>query len=352
MQTYRSSDTPPQTQAIWLFIDSQTVGGIESHVVNLAQALAKRRHPVCVVLWRAYQPDHPMLAQLNQHQVAWLVLDGSIRTLRRALNDYSPCVVHSHGYKASIVARLVRLFQPIRLVSSFHAGEACQGRLALYDFADRYSAWLSQQRIAVSQSIASRVAASCQVINNFVELPAARASLASVNRSPTIALVGRLTQVKGPDRFYDLAKALPQFDFAVYGEGDWFEQANLPPLANLVFHGRKSSMSNHWANIDLLCMPSRHEGLPLAALEAMARGIPVMATNVGALGQLIQHRVNGFLFEQFQRSQWRDCLLEWQHSTQLQHALSARARLTVAQHYSAEAVLPQFEALYRQLRQS
>ncbi|MEE1675847.1 glycosyltransferase family 4 protein [Agarivorans aestuarii] len=349
MRAYQHSTQLPPAQAVWLFIDSQTVGGIESHVANLALALHQRGHNITVVFWRAYACPHPMLEQLNSAAVPWLILDGSVGSLLHACNDFSPKLVHSHGYKASLIARLLRCIKPTKLVSSFHAGEVSQGRLACYDWLDRYTACLSQARIAISQDIAKRVAASSIIVNNFVQVPKAASSSLVNKRRLRIGFVGRLTKVKGPDRFYQLSKAMPELDFVVFGEGTLQPNEEYKNLSNLSLRGKQNSMDNCWQEMDLLCMPSRNEGLPLAALEAMSRGIPVIANNVGALSELIQHQQNGFLLKGVNIEQWQRTIKSWQSNPHLQQGLAEQARKTIQERYSPEAVIPQFEQVYEQL---
>ncbi|WP_411991148.1 glycosyltransferase family 4 protein [Agarivorans sp. DSG3-1] len=346
MQAYITSITKPRQDAVWLFIDSQTVGGIESHVANLAIALHQRGHKVSVVFWRDYAQTHPMLQQLNQQKVPWLILDGSVGSLLHAVNDLLPSVIHSHGYKAGLISRMLRLIKPIKLVSSFHAGEVSKGRLAWYDCIDRYSAGLSHVRIAISEDIANRLAASSEIINNFVEVPNQVPAIDSQDK-PTIGFVGRLTHVKGPDRFYQLAKALPQFNFVVFGEGELKPSKSYALLENLQCRGKQNCMDACWQEIDLLCMPSRNEGLPLAALEAMGRGIPVIASDVGALPTLISDHKNGFLLAGFDLQQWISSIVEWSENAALRQCVAIQASKTVEQHYSAQAVLPQFENIYQ-----
>ncbi|WP_406608864.1 glycosyltransferase family 4 protein [Agarivorans sp. JK6] len=351
MQAYHHGEIVPQAHSVWLFIDSQTVGGIESHVLNLALALHQRGHAVCVVFWKAYIKPHPMLSQLEQAQVPWLILDGAIASLLHAVNNFSPRLVHSHGYKASLVGRVLRCIKPIKLVSSYHAGEISQGRLACYDWLDRYTACLSQARIAISRDIAKRVAASSKIVNNFVQVPPFVSTLKSrrYKRRLTIGFVGRLTEVKGPDRFYQLAKAMPELNFVVFGEGALLPSDDYKNLSNLRLRGKQNSMDSCWQELDLLCMPSRNEGLPLAALEAMSRGIPVIASNVGALSELIKHQQNGFILESFEVEPWCKVIKRWQQNADFQYQLAKQARQTIIERYSPEAIIPQFEKVYSQL---
>ena len=75
-------------------------------------------------------------------------------------------------------------------------------------------------------------------------------------------------------------------------------RAQLDGCSNAVeFHGFATDVSLVWDSLGLLIISSHAEGLPMVALEALAAGIPVAASRVGALPELIQHGENGWLFE-------------------------------------------------------
>ena len=83
----------------------------------------------------------------------------------------------------------------------------------------------------------------------------------------------------------------------------------------------------------------------MAALEAMARGIPVIATNVGNLPQLIEHQTNGYIAQS--ETQLQTCLIEWLGlSSQEKYVMSQKARNTIIEQYSPQAVIPQILACY------
>lgn len=97
-------------------------------------------------------------------------------------------------------------------------------------------------------------------------------------------------------------------------------------------------MVGHWGELDLLIMSSRHEGLPLAALEAMAHGIPVAAFAVGGLTDLIRHGHDGFLAPANDLAALAGCLETWtRFSPQQKTAMRAAARRKIEQSYSLES---------------
>ena len=95
---------------IWLFLDSSSVGGIETHVMQLASGLATMGIQTRLVLYKAY-PDSPipqLFKQLeernNGNALGTLILDGKPGDLYQALGRYRPpALIHTHGYKAGII---------------------------------------------------------------------------------------------------------------------------------------------------------------------------------------------------------------------------------------------------------
>lgn len=329
---------------IALFIDTRAVGGIESHVLNLAVSLKRQGLSPRVLLWSDYQGGaHPMVRALIENQVSVVDLAGSLQALRQQLCDVS--LVHTHGYKASLLTRLTNLSVGTPHVTTFHAGERCRGRLALYDWADRFSARMSQGRIAVSQAIADRVAAGCRVINNFVNPSQQPAPVAS--QAKRVAFVGRLVEAKAPQRVVELARAMPELDFMIFGDGPLRAEIEQSRPSNLSLMGEQD-MQVFWPQIDLLLMPSLREGLPMAALEAMSYGIPVCATPVGGLSHLVQDRHNGLSLQGEELEPWVEQLQWWARSDyQTRTKLAENARSTIVEQYSPCAVMPEVLSVYQ-----
>jgi glycosyltransferase involved in cell wall biosynthesis len=351
---------------VWLLIDSRLFGGIESHILELSSALNAYQFPVHVILLTRYDDGHLLAEKLKQFNLPFLILSEQYPTLSQAdalmtlIGQRRPSVIHSHGYKASLLAKYTKLRLKIRhkinqlvinrnlnihktwrQITTFHAGETPAGRVRLYDFIDRISAFLSNTNIAVSRKIQNKIIAPTRLFNNFVNTEQSTAS-----RGQQIAFVGRLSHEKAPDRLITIAKQLPQYHFDCYGDGPLMAWMKKNSPSNLSLHGHQSSMAGCWDNIGVLIICSRAEGLPMAALEAMSRSIPVIAMAVGELPTLIEHQHNGYLCQSEQAL--TQAIIDWFSLTPAtQHLLRAAARQTVEQHYSRQAVIPQFIALYQ-----
>ncbi|WP_202973146.1 glycosyltransferase family 4 protein [Psychromonas sp. psych-6C06] len=324
-----------ENNIIWLLLDSSKGGGIESHVMQLAEGLQQHGEQVEVVFLSNYG-KHPMHDALLKQGINSRTLDGSFSMLTRTLKNTRPRVVHTHGYKAGILGRLAAWMNSIACISTFHAGEIATGKLALYDWLDRISAGLADHRFAVSPQIASRLPAKTSLFKNFVN----NHNL-TTSQGNQIAFVGRVSAEKGPDHFAALATTFANTRLHLYGDGPELASLQAHCPSNLILHGQQDDMSKVWPKIGLLVMPSRYEGLPMAALEAMARGIPVVAFNVGAFDTLIEHQCNGWLVEPGNLSELAKYIHQWQQaSPQHKHFVQLACQQTIASQYCSDVAIP------------
>ena len=338
------SQTHNQKDEIWLLLDSRDVGGIETHILQLAQGLKQFQRSVRVIFLCKYEQPHPLTIALNNANISYRFLDGTLRDLLDYTRHHCPSVIHSHGYKAAIYSRLLRLSlltsqKKIRFINTFHAGEIGKGKLALYDIIDRWSARFSHHNFAVSGLISQRVPSQTTVLNNFID---------TTNLKPStgeqIAFVGRLSHEKAPDRFIELAKQHPNHFFHLYGSGP-MEQELIQQLPNnVVFHGHQDSMDTIWCDIGLLIICSRFEGLPMTTLEAMGRGIPVISTPVGNINKLIQPEMNGWIVEPEDLSTTLSRWFELSPINKVEIQLAAQR--TIEEQFSSETVVPMVLEVY------
>ncbi|WP_019614118.1 glycosyltransferase family 4 protein [Psychromonas ossibalaenae] len=331
-------------QTIWLLLDSSKAGGIESHVLQLAEGLHQHGQEIVVFFLTDYG-RHPMRDLLLKQGITTKTLDGSFITLYKRLRRERPSVLHTHGYKAGIFGRLSAWLTKIPVISTYHAGEISSGRLALYDYLDRLTSVFADHVYAVSPQIAQRLSKKAEVFNNFV-------NTAGINHSNggQTAFVGRVSIEKGPDHFMALARRFPVLDFHLYGDGPQLPQLQESSPANLHLHGQQDDMNAVWSQIALLVIPSRYEGLPMAALEAMARGIPVLAFQVGALDKLITSGSNGWLVEPENFADLSRHISLWNNiSEQKKTALQSVAKNTIADNFSSETAIPKLIAAYRKI---
>jgi glycosyltransferase involved in cell wall biosynthesis len=164
---------------------------------------------------------------------------------------------------------------------------------------------LAPRRVAVSRKVADAairvLGGECTIIANGVDLkrfrPSARhglrAALGLSPATPIIGCVGRLIPVKGQDQLLQALALLPANIHAVFaGKGEALESlktlAQCDSLRGRVhFIGQQEQLERIYPEFDVFCLPSRAEGLPRAAIEAQACGLPVVAFDVGGMAEAV-----------------------------------------------------------------
>ena len=330
-----------EREVIVILLDSSQIGGIESHVYHLARALKKRGYPVEIWFYKQYFKTHPLTPRLDVENIRYRYLVGSFRDLYRRIKQNPPRLLHTHGYKAGILGRIAARILNVAVVSTFHNGDPGEGIVRVYTWLDRLTSTFSEN-IAVSNEIAERFKKKPVQINNFINLPGQQ-----IKSDDHIAFVGRLSYEKGPDQFLQLAKHIPDQIFRIYGSGPMESLIKEQQVPNIEFMGQVSGMNDQWQYVDLLCITSRHEGLPMVALEAMANGIPVISFALGALPDLITQGVNGWIAPQGDIQEMSKLITLWFSLPEsVKGEIRRSCRQTIARSYSYKAVLPQILEVY------
>jgi glycosyltransferase involved in cell wall biosynthesis len=182
--------------------------------------------------------------------------------------------------------------------------------------------------------------------------------LLAVEGDPVALFVGRLSYQKGLDvlleswrRFLDRR---PGATLLVLGEGP--DEARLRRQAEALglsgsvdFRGLRKDVGPHYAAADLFVLPSRYEGLPNVMLEAMAAGLPVIASRVSGTEDAIEHGRNGLLVPPGERGPLLDALLELTGDPEMGERLGKEARKTVEGRYHINRVAEETLAFYGRL---
>lgn len=330
---------------IWHVIDSRGLGGAERHITTLACSTIHRGVEASAVLLSDHGRN-PWIDQLHDAGVQVQVLSGSWRDLYQHLRFSRPCLVHTHGYKAGIWGRPAARMCGIPVVSTFHSGERSTGRMALYELVDEWSSFLGSS-IAVSNAVAQRLPFRCHVVPSYVRaLEAGKRKQAPPER---VAFVGRLSPEKGADVFCELATRVDsRIGFDVYGDGPMRGELERKYFQRVRFHGAIVRMECVWPTVSLLIMPSQFEGLPLAALEAMAHGVAVLATPVGGLRSLVVDGQTGWFFDISRLDGAAEKINAWFATSDIaRDDMRRRCREFVARHYSEAEHFPRVAAVYR-----
>ena len=299
-------------------------------------------------------------------------LVGMTRRLRSALSRLRPDVVHSHGYKENIVALLAGVGTGSRHVKTLHGLDVDPlQRRTLAGFMGRLrvsgsvalGVVCSESFVAVSRDTAAHYpwAPRVTVIENGVDLERFRGFRR--RRDPddprlVVSFLGRLVPVKGLDvlieAFGRVASEHPDAVLQLLGEGPlrrqiegWVEARGLGARVSLP--GHCDDALARLADSDVFVLPSRHEGLPISLLESMALGVPVVASAVGGIPDVVTSGVDGLLVPADSAPSLAEALSRVLSSRELRTSLARAARATLEQRFSAKVMANQHAQLYRSL---
>ncbi|MDQ2833208.1 MAG: glycosyltransferase family 4 protein [Acidobacteriota bacterium] len=356
-------------------ISSGGMYGAEAVILNLSHALAEQRHSSMLgVFSNSAQPNlqlHQRALQegIESHLISCAgQIDLSVpEVIRQLANKTQADVVHAHGYKADVYVYLAMKKWPIPIVSTCHGWIEPNAIVRLYGALDRFLLRSYAGIVAVSEEVRQKLLRAgvnqdrVRLIQNGIDLKpyaAARRGIQNASegdRPLQVGFVGRLSQEKGPDLFLraaaEVLKEIPGTRFVVAGDGP--EKAALESLMESLkireqvsLLGRTEDMPSFYASLDILVSSSRQEGLPIALLEGMASGLPLVATAVGSVPEIVQRDRTGILVPaenvQALASGIKELL---QRPTLRQHCGSA-AKALIAESYSADRMAADYISLY------
>ncbi|NLI13109.1 glycosyltransferase [Pelotomaculum propionicicum] len=249
---------------------------------------------------------------------------GVVGKLARAIQEGNFDLVHTHGVRANLLGRLAaRQAGKKKVITTVHSllekdYPGVLSRLA-NSWAERSTRGLTDHFIAVSQGLKDRLIAggvpanivtviyngvSLEEIKPLTEPGDARKKLGFSPDTPLVGIVARLHEVKGHSYFLEAAcnilQQRPEIRFLIVGAGP--SRPALEKLAGdlgiteqVVFTGFMDDVYSLMADLDLLVISSLWEGFGLTAIEAMALGVPVVATEVGGLPEVVLHGETGLL---------------------------------------------------------
>ena len=273
-------------------------------------------------------------------------------------------VVHAHGVRAAWVATLACRRRSFPLIFTAHnqIEGSLPARLAVALISRRCT-----QVLAVSESVADSLAACGVARAKIVVVPngvpaayfragasraEARAGFSLPDTAFVVAAAARFSPEKGLDVLLQAARQRKAMTFLVAGDGPLFAalSRDLPPNVRLL--GQVDDVRPLLAAADVFAVPSRREGQGIAALEAMAAGIPVVASRVGGLAGMLADGDTALLIPPADPEALAAALNRLQGDSRLRQKLAESALALVEEQYSLQAMLDTLTEIYQAVGRS
>ena len=345
---------------IVILIDALITGGAERVAVDVACSLDRARFEPVVLVTRY---SGPLEGQLREHSVPVVVLDRrhgfAPRKLLRAVRlARSSDLIHAHKLQGSAWASLIARLAGRPMIAHEHIwfGDEGVSRRLLYRFVIGPTA---RRIVCVSDVVAESVVADgaprdrVLTIPNGVDLdapisrPEARRVLGLPDNGVVVGIVARLRPQKRHEALLEATAALKargiQFSVCILGDGP--RRAELEALSErlgvsdrVIFTGEHADAARLASAFDVAVMCSSAEGLPLSGLESMAAGVPLVATAVSALPQLLADGA-GVLVEPDDNLALADAIEKLLADPATARSIGETGRRRVRSHYSVESMM-------------
>jgi L-malate glycosyltransferase len=286
---------------------------------------------------------------------------------RRLIRSFKPEVLHAHfAVPGGALAWALSRLSGIPYVLTVHLGDVPGGVPEktrgwfrwIYPFTNRI--WRDANRIvAVSeftrQLALKKYSVKIQVIPNGVDLDAVQPNLVHLNEPPRIVFAGRFMAQKNPLQLVQTLSELKKLNWqcVMIGDGPLMQDVKRAVTAfnlddRFQFTGWIDPQDVlHWFDSsDILFMPSRSEGLPVVGVQALAKGLAIVASHVGGFVDLVDNNKNGYLIRQEDASEFSTSLLGLLSDSN--RLLSFRnASLEKARYFEINQVVQQYENLFQ-----
>ncbi|HEY3374399.1 MAG TPA: glycosyltransferase family 4 protein [Candidatus Aquicultor sp.] len=379
-----------------LLLTEAAGSGVGRHILDLAHGLATGGHEVHLIYSESRLEDRffqrikaldgmittrviPMQRSINPYADLTALL-----AIRRYVKEYGPFdIIHGHSSKAGALVRLLKITGagPAKIVYTPHACVTLSPGLSgkqrfVYNLIERIlGSYLTDAIIAVSNHEA-RHAIELGIPTNLVNTVVNgvgigknslkrreeyRSSLGVAPEDIVIGFSGRLDYQKAPEiliqAYCRLEPGPTNISLVLLGDGpkhgDLEQLVKTSPHAGSIhIAGYHPLASDVLSAFDIFVLPSRYEGLPYVLLEAMAEGLPIVATSVGGNSELVRDKVNGLLVPRDAPDDLSKALDTLIRDSELRQRFSSVSLELVGASYSIEKMLESTVDIYNRLLES
>lgn len=295
-----------------------------------------------------------------------------VRAVSRLIETYDPDIVQTHSVKSHFLMRLTGAYRSRRWIAFHHGYTLTNLKMRLYNQLDRWSLPSARKVVTVCRPFASdlqrigvpreRITTRHNAVRPFY--PAASKQVIELHQAlgipdhaQILLAIGRLSREKGQA---DLIRAVgvlrnqhPESTLRLILVGDGPDRSSLEALARrsgvhdwINFAGHQADVAPYYSLANVMVLPSWSEGSPNVLLEAMAAGLPIVATAVGGIPEIVSASGAALLVERKQPKALARRIAEILGDENLKHELRVAAR-SAASAYSPERYYHSLLAVYR-----
>jgi glycosyltransferase involved in cell wall biosynthesis len=364
---------PAGLKIVYIVTKASPIGGAQIHVRDLATAVAARGHAPTVIT----SGSGTFIDDLRALGIPVIVLRHltapirplddlrALREIHSALAGLRPDLIAAHSSKAGILARLAARRLRVPVVFTVHGWAFTPGvprlEAALYRRVERLVGPLASRIITVSEydrrlGLEARIAPSDRLVTVHNGMPDVPPALrADPGRSPVrLVMVARYgTQKDHPTLLRALASLRDHpWELDLIGDGPLKSEIEalsreLGLNGRVHFLGQRNDVDQRLAAAQVALLVTNYEGFPLSILEAMRAGLPVVASDVGGVGESVRDGESGYLVPRADVTQLRDRIQRLLTDPGLRASLGASGRERFARDFTLDVSVERTLAVYR-----
>ncbi len=369
------------------------VGGPAIHVILLSAGLNPERYETILVSGQEAPEEGNMLSLAHEKGITPVILPQLGRELSpirdlwtlwrlyRLFRKEKPDIVHTHTAKAGFAGRLAALMAGVPIIVHTFHGHVLHGyfgkmKTGFFRLAEKLMAGLSTQIITVSEQCKNELLLyKIGTSESICTIPLGLELERFQHRSPEYKqqirekfdipqnafLVGMIARMVPIKKHEDLFRAIPKVleiypdtYFLIVGDGerryylhDLAKELNI--THRCIFTGFREDQEKIYSALDLVVLTSANEGLPVAVIESLSSGLPVVATCVGGVPELIIDGETGYIVEAGNINSIAEGLIKAISNPQKTAAMGQSAQEKTIQNFSITRLLNDIDELYQKL---
>ena len=356
----------------------ENLSGGDLVVLNLLEYLDRSRFDPWIVSFNEVRnPGEPLIIKTARTRgIRTFAINakgrfdpGPAGDLRKFITENQIDILHCHGYKADVLGFLACRQLEVKKITTLHGWWTGRSlKLKFYNWLDYLAVRKFDRIVAVSGPIRDTLEKKGMppgrllCIENGVDIKKSgtangdriRLELQLPYGKTILGIVGRLSKEKGHRYLFSAIQTMNDVILLVVGNGPL--EAELRRLAEsfhikekVIFVGFKPDVKDYLAATDIFVLPSLTEGLPLALLEAMAAGRPVIASDVGGIPTVIEDKKTGLLVKPKDPAALKRALTILINDKEIARGLASNARELAERRFSLEKMTRSYEKVYSEI---
>jgi len=382
---------------VFLIQSRFVIGGPSHQNLILAKELKQKGYNITLITGSSEKNEKSILSLDNNGDIKYFIIEEMGRDLHfyddiislirlcKYIYEIKPQIVHTHTAKAGAIGRIAAKIMRVPIIIHTFHGHVFHSyfkpfKTKLFILLEKFFSLLSDKIIVISKNQYEDIVNKYRVAtpNKTCIIPLGfqfetfrikadknelrfRKIFGFSEKDIIVASVGRLVPIKNHNMFIDCASKFKHYDkhpvkFVIVGDGElrsqlesYINQLGLNDFVTIT--GWVTNMAQVYQEVDLLVLTSNNEGTPVTIIEANAMGIPVVATNVGGIPDIIINGENGFLVPPNDIESMSKMLKILIEEPLVRKQMGEQGKIIAQKHFDANRLTQDIDNLYKHFLQ-